>query len=742
MMNEPIRAVATVIETPHEGEDVLAVLVLSDGTVLSSGMVRTEGETRGMPTITDLKYTAMFDRMGLQNRDVTAGCIKRWTTEGQLLQSVMTRKPVFSLMEVSSKTDTTVAKHFISCSHGCVDVWILDDNDNDNNKTMISQGNIRHVETLSHKYRFHPPIFRIYQNPSPSSSDDDNEDEWYFGTLAVEGSLLWKASWTTSKLKVSVVKEQPHREIEYDIRQLRDGRFCALRKSSQLINFDLQRPQQFESVTLMGKCRGLEEVEPSGIVVTGCLFNEDLYSIDFYQLDSGLLIRRFPIPTICVESREWFVISSDRSLICMTSESDSGLYVRVWDIQTGACMSEVKCTDSKSEGNGETRTGFYTGSVSSGIISSSDSRLESREHVFAFGEGVRVNNSITFGWRLNEKSRLVIARVTVPQISNDNFNNVTSQNKMFNNGTAHNDAVLSLVARPDGTILSSSKDLTVKVWSADGCFLKRIPINNTCVKSIVPLNDEQSIYVLVTRSLWHTDLNIWHFNSDKNDFQRRGFSLDNSKYWLSSRHLMIEDHFSMDVLTIDESQIGPTRNVKLPDVFDVSYATFLESRNMLLVGSVTGMIKAWDLTTSSTLLFDLTVPAPESPVVVIIQVGDDTVSSYQMNGCISVFDLTHDKSHITNERRLLRSWMHDNLHQNFIFSLSRCMVLLNGGQLCTSRSNNIRIWDVTQGLCLFSVSFPGLEYISCMVERPDRSIVVGFNNGAIGVYRRPVRCVC
>jgi len=314
---------------------------------------------------------------------------------------------------------------------------------------------------------------------------------------------------------------------------------------------------------------------------------------------------------------------------------------------------------------------------------------------------------------------------------------------MFNNGKAHYGAVRALMARPDGTILSVSSDLTARLWSADGSFIKRIP-HSDIVRSILPLKDDHSVYAVFSGDRF-TGLRQWHFDSVDHSVRISTVlhpygDIAPPMHWLQYQRLVLRGSPNQlnewDIENSPPTRVGSFVDPGFND--QIISVCSLESNNMMVAGCNTGIIKVWSLDTLL-LLFHLNIDSP-STVAVLVQVGDATVASYQTNGCISIFDLTRIKCF--NERRL-RSWTHNEEENQYSNKFERpfCMVLLIGQRLCTSRSNTICIWDM-RGCCHFSVAIPvsGMFCdVSCMVERSDRSIVIGDTSGRMTLFRPPTR---
>jgi len=499
--------------------------------------------------------------------------------------------------------------------------------------------------------------------------------------------------------------------------------------------------------------------------------------MDLYQLNTGLLIRRFSISKVAPPPTMRFVVLGDQILICNTSKSDPPLVLQLWSVQKGECVHEVKCTNSSKKGNkikksnknkknnqnskNSSHIDFYAGCFAS-ISPESDSSSPSisREHIFVVGEGVRIRKRWCFSQTENLKSRLVIARVTSPKTTNSNDANskcsdygFNSSGMLFNNGHAHNSSVQTLIARPDGTILSVSFDMTVKLWRANGSLLKRLPSDNIHFKSIVPLSDDHSVYaVLYTSDIGLNTVGFLHLNDADNYAVRleasRTFSyIIDALYWWKSRRLLVlcrQGENQLEVWKLDEqysmTHVQDFRNEAL-DFTYIASVTLLENRDLILAGTNLGVIKVWDMATSK-LLFNMNEDNTAS-VDVLLQVGEDTVASYQADGCVSIFDLTLNNHNYDNKsqyqtQRRLRSWTHPGVSQSYE---NRCMVLLSGNQLCTTRHNNVRIWDL-QGCCLSSITFPlpgKVTSATSLVERADRSIVIGFSGGTMVLYRRAFR---
>jgi len=754
-------AKAVVIESPHDGEDVLAVLVLSDGTILSSGSGKKGDEKQQQQQQQQQLLDKNKKNKNVRSSDIVdqdstieKGCLKRWTTNGQLLQSVLAPTLVYSLVEIISEHDVT-SKLFVSCSTRSIDVWMIVD------LTKNRRGHIRHLKTvgtpnLTRIVPIQQLPFRVGHHNS--SSTDCHR---YFMTQSdeCEGVSFWRASLNASK-GFTVTKLGDHyisvinTIYEFDGCQLSDGRVCVLLREyyySELLTLG----EDSESITLMEICKGMTEVDPVGIVATCVAVGADRGYIAFYEVTSGLRVREFPVVDICQGSNKWFIRSVDQSFVCTTSKSDSPLTMRLWDTQSADDLLQLNCINSSNQEN-EPLNNFYVGCSASGIRpnvdrSSSSNSSPYNEHLLVFGEGVQMmrQRAPDHKW----KSRLVIARVTLPQSRNSTTEKKTTNSKsdrsissMFNNGKAHYSAVRAVLRRPlDGTILSVSSDCSARLWSSSGTFIKRISTPSSSVWSILPLNDDHSVYSVLFGNQQNASIMRWNFSSVDHsvpisDFLR--FPVPNETitlpmHWLKSRRLLAlcDSSNRLNLWDIQNSPSTLVRSFVDQDQIDqirVCSVCSVESRDMIVGGGSTGVIKVWNIDTSQ-LLFTLT--ADPTPFAVLLHAGEGKVASYQTNGCVSIFDLTIE--------RKLRSWTHTEEENQYSNKFERpfCMVLLSGNQLCTSRNNTIRIWDL-KGRCHFCATIPvsGIFCdISCMVERPDRSIVLGFTSGRVTLFRPPTR---
>jgi len=449
------------IESPHDGWDVLAVLMLSDGTILSSGSMWVEEKP-----LPDNKKNAKHQDTHAAVESVPKvekGCLKRWTTEGQLLQSVTAPTPVYSLMEISSSEHGATVKHFVSCSLRSIDVW------------MMVCGRIRHIETVINPHNSpHPPIVPIQQllfrvniiNNSSSNSRTGGCDR-YFMTQAVAGLLFWRASIESSQTStapkgVTVTAVRKHWIpdcIEFAGCQLSDGRVCVLLKLREISHSKLLTLGEDSNRTmdLMQSCSGITEVETSGVVATCVSLWSSRGFIAFYEVTSGLVIRALPVFDKLDASNRLFIRSVDRSLICVASRSELPLLMRLWDTQSGADVLQVDCINANDSESLNNR--FYVGCSTSGISrnvdrnsSDSNSSTANDNHFFIFGEGIQTTP--TYGYRANRRSPLIIARVTLPQAVT-NSKPILRIPRLFNKGMAHTRDICALTVSPlDGSIWS------------------------------------------------------------------------------------------------------------------------------------------------------------------------------------------------------------------------------------------------------------------------------------------------
>ena len=274
----------------------------------------------------------------------------------------------------------------------------------------------------------------------------------------------------------------------------------------------------------------------------------------------------------------------------------------------------------------------------------------------------------------------------------------------------HTKRIVFIDILKDGTIFSSSKDLTYKIWDPNtGICLSTIDTETTNISfvSLLPNNK----FIIKHNEIEGRYFQIWDLNTKLPELTINTYFLYIFDLLPRNRIIIMTSHAELSIInlntyTLESKIMAGTHiyNIKCIDEF-------------VIVSDFEGTITVWkDIDMNYECIKSIKIA---TSVAYFSQLNTDYILSGSSTGVIRIFYIPELISEI-KKPHLKRLTIKEIKLKGHTKELISTKLMLDGRVITTSRDKSIRIWNFMTGICDFK--FPDLESIQDITLLPDGKI--------------------